>query len=967
MMKTSSRLLKKIFLPIAFSLICVSGLAQSTMGTDFWVTFIPGSSVEYRQLSLILSGPRSCSGTIVNPNTSWSSSFNVNANTTTILDIPLEQAYQETSDCIINTGLHIVSSDTISLFASNFKEHSFDVTNVLPTESLGSEYVIQIYPPQDKGVSYSIDYWGYENEEEQRAPGDFSEFTVLAVEDDTQITIQLTGDSANGHYANQPFSISLDAGQCYQLESYTHGDLDGSYITVANNKKVAVFAGNYCVNIPSDTYCCCDHIVEQMMPTTSWGQHFVVTNSMMRYNDVIRVTALHDGCQVIKNGTLLTTLDARQTYQFEITESEPSAYLETSEPAMVFLYFTGDEYGGETGDPSMVIINPIEQKIDNITFSTFNSGASQYHFINVVTETDNALGMQVDGISIASQFQPVAGNSDYSYARVQVNHGSHTISNTDGGFVAHVYGVGIDESYAYSVGSMVKNLTSQLIINGEYSSNYPNGYTLCDDGNVTFELNLNFVPSQVNWNLGDGNTATGTEVAHLYDIGDYEVSCDVYTIDEDDQEILVTTLTTSIHIHESSETYLSEECCDQYVWYGQTYHNSGQYTHLLHTIHGCDSLLILDLTVLTNQLIIEGHPSSYYPNGYGMCEEGDVEFSLNLNYEPTKVIWDLGDGTTATGTEVTHFYTTGDYQVSCDIYKIGLDEQEYQVTTLTTSVHAHESYETHLSEESCDQYVWFGQTYHNSGQYTHMLNTVHGCDSLLIMDLTILNSYNVNLNETACDAYPWPYVESGYLYETGSYVYNGTTTHGCDSIVNLNLTINHTPNMVIHGLNQIAITSDLWPGIYSYCLADSTELRQCDITWTCSNPNWIVLPSNNKYWFNIIVNSLGSATLTATAQCDSGCDAVTTFEINASYLDVDDIDDNTVLMYPNPANDILIIKGNHLKQVTIYDCYGQKLNEIEADAADEITIDTRNLTNGLYITDIITTKGKTTKRLLISK
>ena len=43
------------------------------------------------------------------------------------------------------------------------------------------------------------------------------------------------------------------------------------------------------------------------------------------------------------------------------------------------------------------------------------------------------------------------------------------------------------------------------------------------------------------------------------------------------------------------------------------------------------------------------------------------------------------------------------------------------------------------------------------------------------------------------------------------------------------------------------------------------------------------------------------------------------------------------------------------------------LNKVEVDALEKITIDTGNLANGLYITDIVTTRGKTTKRLLISK
>lgn len=960
-MKTKNNCIKRIFLPIAFFLMCASSFAQSTMGTDFLVTFLPNFDGTTNELSLIIAAQRPCSGTITNPQTNWTQSFNASAGTTTVVNIPKIQATNnDSSDAILNTGLHVVATDSISLYASNFAEYTFDVTDVLPTESLGTDYVIQTYPAGFKGSkSLTSIMDGIEH--------DRSEFSIVASEDNTQITILLTANSLNGHYANTPFNVTLNAGQCYQVLSADNADLSGSRITVNDDKKIAVFAGNLCADVPSASYCCCDHIVEQMMPTNCWGQHFVVTNSMMRSNDVIRITALNDNCQIMKNGSLIATINTSQTYQFEITSTEPSAYLETSEPAMVFLYFTGDEYGGQTGDPSMVILSPIEQRISNVTFSTFNSGSSQYHYVNVITDTENVWGMQIDGTSIASQFQPVDGNSDYSYARVQVDHGSHTISNVEGGFVAHVYGVGIDESYAYSVGSMVKNLTSQLLINGNYASNYPNGYTLCDEREVTLSLNLNYIPSQVIWDLGDGTTSTECPVTHIYELGDYPVSCDVYKIDDEGQEVFVTTLTSSIHVHESFETYLSEEVCDQYVWYGQTYHESGEYTHMLSTIHGCDSLLILDLTILTNQLLIDGEPSTYYPNGYTICEEGDVELSLNLNYEPTQVFWDLGDGTTANETPLTHFYYYGDYPVSCDIYKIGLDGEEYLVTTLSTIIRVHEKYETQLTAESCDQYVWYGHTYYDSGQYTHMLNTVHGCDSLLILDLNILNSYHWNRMEIACDSFPWEHVPGGFLFETGNYTYHGTCANGCDSIINLDLTIIKSPEIHIHGLTQVAISSDLWPGIYSYCLADSTGLQQCDITWTCSNSDWIVLPSNNKYWFNIIVNTLGSATLTAYADCSEGCNAIASIHVNASFIDVDEIGDIPISMYPNPASDKLIIQGEQLKRIIIYDCYGQKLSEVETDAVDEITIDTRNLANGLYITDIETTKGKTIKRLFISK
>ena len=719
-MKTSSKLLKKIFLPIAFLLMCESGLAQSTVGTDFWLTFLPNYDGDANELSLIVAAQRPCMGTITNSNTNWGKQFYASAGTTTVVTIPKTQASNNnSSDNIINAGLHVTSTDSISLYASNFAEYTFDVTDVLPTQSLGSDYVIQTYSSAFKGrVSSNYDKEGIEH--------DRSEFSIVATEDNTLVTILLSDNSLNGHYAYQPFNVTLNTGQCYQVLSAEGADLSGTRITASDNKKIAVFAGNLCTLVPTNCKAC-DHIVEQMMPVTCWGQNFVITSSMLRTSDVIRITALNDNCKIKKNGAYLTTIDALQTYELEMFSStSASMYIETSEPAMTYLYFVGAECAGDDGDPSMVIISPIEQRIAQVTFSTFNSGASQYHYVNIVTDAENVAGMQLDNSNIASQFSTVSGNSDYSYARIQVEHGSHTLTNTNGGFVAHVYGLGHCESYAYSVGAMAKNLTSNLVINGQNITDFMDGYTLCD--------------------------------------------------------------------------------------------------------------------------------------------EGEISFLLNLNYNPSQVIWDLGDGTIATGTQVSHYYqNVGNYMVTCDIYKIE-DGQEVLVSTLKTFIH-----------------------------------------------------------------------------------------------------ILYTPDLYIHGLTEIAVSSDLWPGIYNYCLADSTDLHQCNVSWSCSNPNWMILPSGNPYWCTLIAPTPGTATLTAAATCELGCDATNSIEISACYLDVEETSENPVLMYPNPANNQLIIRGVQLKQIMIYDCYGQKLDEINTDSEDEITVDTGNLGNGLYIADIVTTKGKTTKRFIISK
>ena len=570
-----------LYKTLVLFILCLLGFnslkSQSTVGKDFWVTFIPNEDID--SLTLIATGENNCTGVVSNPQTGWSSVFHVTPGSVTNIYIPTTQAYHfSASDSIINTALHVITSDSISLYACPFKIYIFDLTNVLPTTSLGSDYIIQTYTKH-------------------------SEFSIIATEDNTTINIELTTNSVF-HNANIPFSITLNAGQCYQVQSLGSTNFSGTTISSNDNKKIAVFAGNYLVQVPTGVMGN-DYAVEQMMPTSSWGKEFIITGSMLRSNDIVRVTALNDNCQIRKDDTLLTTINARQTYEFEITNSTPAIYLETSEPAGVYLYFTGARYGGTNGDPSMVVVNHIEQRINNVTFSTFNAGSSEHHFVNVVTKTDNVPNMQLDGNSISSYFVTVPSNTDFSYARIEINHGAHTLnsisSGEENGFVAHVYGLGSWESYSYSVGSIVTNIPPQLIVNDLLSSDYPNGFRICcnEDSIFTFNLNIDYIPSNVIWNFGDGTTGSGYPINHQYnEFGTYYVLCNIYK-DENGTISLDTTLSTLISINPSYDTTITATICQSEIYtdYGFSENETGIYTRALQTIKGCDSIIHLNLTI----------------------------------------------------------------------------------------------------------------------------------------------------------------------------------------------------------------------------------------------------------------------------------------------------------------------------------------------------------------------------------
>jgi hypothetical protein len=87
---------------------------------------------------------------------------------------------------------------------------------------------------------------------------------------------------------------------------------------------------------------------------------------------------------------------------------------------------------------------------------------------------------------------------------------------------------------------------------------------------------------------------------------------------------------------------------------------------------------------------------------------------------------------------------------------------------------------------ACDSYEWNGETYTVSGDYEYTTTNANGCDSVVILHLTINKSEVVEETVTACDSYEW----NGQTYtESGNYVYTTVAANGCDSVEVLHLTI----------------------------------------------------------------------------------------------------------------------------------------------------------------------------------
>jgi hypothetical protein len=145
----------------------------------------------------------------------------------------------------------------------------------------------------------------------------------------------------------------------------------------------------------------------------------------------------------------------------------------------------------------MVILNPIEQTINNITVfsahrdwvpvnATTNQSQSNVNrcFLNIIIKTVIAPSFRINGSPPTGNFTPIPG-TDYSY--LQENITSMAVSapvqnlKADSSFIAIAYGYGNYESYGYNAGTSVRDLSQVIEVNNVYgTAPFPSTCTIQD-------------------------------------------------------------------------------------------------------------------------------------------------------------------------------------------------------------------------------------------------------------------------------------------------------------------------------------------------------------------------------------------------------------------------------------------------------------------------------------------------------
>ena len=270
----------------------------------------------------------------------------------------------------------------------------------------------------------------------------------------------------------QPYTVTLDRLHTYQIESNL--DLTGSKIV--SNKPLSVFAGHECADVPAKV-AACDHLYEQIPPTSTWGRFFFllpsysVSRTSPEWYRVISSklsTTVSITCYLL--GDSLHSF-AYQAYIAEVggfkqfhMERDYYCYISSDKPVLVMQYAYGGSANNRYGDPFMMMVVPTEQYVANTTINFY----AYEHFVSYITIV--ALQQEVptrdvifDSVTLVYGDWTALYCSEEEFCgfalHMQVSQGFHSVkhSNSSISVAVHVYGFEHSQGYGYPAAMSLKS------------------------------------------------------------------------------------------------------------------------------------------------------------------------------------------------------------------------------------------------------------------------------------------------------------------------------------------------------------------------------------------------------------------------------------------------------------------------------------------------------------------------------
>jgi len=244
-----------------------------------------------------------------------------------------------------------------------------------------------------------------------------------------------------------------------------------------------------------------------------------------------------------------------------------------------------------------------------------------------------------------------------------------------------------------------------------------------------------------------------------------------------------------------------QTACGSYYWNGNTLVNSGVYTYTMSNSLGCDSILVLDLTIDNNTF---NSTTISTCDDYFWQQNGVTYYNSGVYYDTIY----LNSGCYIIETLNLFINSSTDSSIfisSCNNYYWPLTGAVYSSSGVYSDTSVNANGCTHIDNlhltinsnsfitdivTACDSFTWSnGVTYLTSTIDSLILQNINGCDSIAILDLTINSITSTNIDTTACDYYTW--FSNGFTYSLdGIYTNVSTNSNGCLQYDTLDLSFN---------------------------------------------------------------------------------------------------------------------------------------------------------------------------------
>lgn len=630
---------------------------KTTEGTDFWFAFMEGRMHEDGHfVEITLTSPVMCNYEIrIGKSEEVYLSGIIYEDSPERITINWELIEAIGSETIQEKAIHLTSDNPMNVFALNYCPSSSDVALIFPTNTLGKEYFAICYEPNHE-VKNGV-YLHKSN----------SEFLIVATEDNTSVSISPSKITDKNRSANVPFNITLSKGEVYQVQSMNlidqdgQGDLTGSYIK--STKPVAFFSGSMATTVPSgpqvDAW---DHLFEQIPPVHTWGSKFLAVPLKSREKDIYRIVAAYDNTAIKVGKSNLVISKKGEFLEFTLNYDDPQL-IESSKPILLVQYSCSrsvdTNFTNGNGDPFMVVISPLIQTKQNVTFVAYNSfEITDRYFVNVIAKNDALPYISLDGISIIFTSVPKSG---YSYAQVPIHQGNHLLqSSQDGkGFIAYVYGFGGYDSYGYGAGY---NLDIQLDLGFKYLMN--DSLPICNGTELKLEAGAYF--DNYLWSTGENKPVILATKAGKYKITASTIEGCVLS-----DSVFIKVIKPNLYLGndtticaEDSKVLDAGNNFKSYLWQNRstnqtlTVFETGDYSVTVTNELGCKATDTIHVEVLNPYV-------SFTPkNNEVTINHPEITF-INETVGATEYFWDFGDGSVSAEFNPTHRYERlGKYQVN---------------------------------------------------------------------------------------------------------------------------------------------------------------------------------------------------------------------------------------------------------------------------------------------------------------